>query len=110
MLRDQKIIAGIGNAYSDEVLHAARMSPFRLAASLTDDEVAGLHAAIVSTLREAVDRSASAGGRRPEGGEEVRAAGARPDRAALPGMRRHSARGVLRGFRAAVLRHLPDRR
>ena len=43
MLRDQKIIAGIGNAYSDEVLHAARMSPFRLAASLTDDEVAGLH-------------------------------------------------------------------
>ncbi len=56
VLRDQKIIAGIGNAYSDEVLHAARMSPFRLAASLTDDEVAGLHAAIVSTLREAVDR------------------------------------------------------
>ena len=58
VLRDQKIIAGIGNAYSDEVLHAARMSPYRLAASLTDDEVAGLHAAIVSTLREAVDRSA----------------------------------------------------
>jgi formamidopyrimidine-DNA glycosylase len=58
VLRDQKIIAGIGNAYSDEVLHAARMSPFRLAASLTEDEIAGLHAAIVSTLREAVDRSA----------------------------------------------------
>jgi len=58
VLRDQKVIAGIGNAYSDEVLHAARMSPFRLAASLTGDEVAGLHAAIVSTLREAVDRSA----------------------------------------------------
>ena len=31
VLRDQKVIAGIGNAYSDEVLHAARMSPFRLA-------------------------------------------------------------------------------
>jgi len=58
VLRDQKIIAGIGNAYSDEVLHAARMSPFRLASSLTEDEVAGLHEAIVSTLREAVDRSA----------------------------------------------------
>ena len=41
VLRDQKIIAGIGNAYSDEVLHVARMSPFRLASSLTDDEVAG---------------------------------------------------------------------
>ena len=58
VLRDQKIIAGIGNAYSDEVLHAARMSPFRLAASLTDEEVAGLHAAIVAVLREAVQRSA----------------------------------------------------
>ena len=34
VLRDQKIIAGIGNAYSDEVLHAAKMSPFKLAASL----------------------------------------------------------------------------
>ena len=58
VLRDQKIIAGIGNAYSDEVLHVARMSPFKLAGSLTDDEVAGLHAAITSTLREAVERSA----------------------------------------------------
>ena len=58
VLRDQHIIAGIGNAYSDEVLHAARMSPFRLASSLTEDEVKGLHAAIVSTLAEAVDRSA----------------------------------------------------
>ena len=58
VLRDQKIIAGIGNAYSDEVLHVARMSPFKLASSLTDDEVAGLHAAITTTLREAVERSA----------------------------------------------------
>jgi formamidopyrimidine-DNA glycosylase len=58
VLRDQKIIAGIGNAYSDEVLHAAKMSPFRLASSLSDDEVAGLHAAITATLREAVERSA----------------------------------------------------
>ena len=58
VLRDQHIIAGIGNAYSDEVLHAAKMSPFRLASSLTDDEVAGLHAAITATLREAVERSA----------------------------------------------------
>jgi DNA-formamidopyrimidine glycosylase len=58
VLRDQSVIAGIGNAYSDEVLHAAKMSPFRLAASLTPDEVAELHAVIVSTLREAVGRSA----------------------------------------------------
>jgi DNA-formamidopyrimidine glycosylase len=57
VLRDQKVIAGIGNAYSDEVLHAARMSPFRLAASLSADEVTELHAVIVSTLREAIARS-----------------------------------------------------
>jgi DNA-formamidopyrimidine glycosylase len=58
VLRDQSVIAGIGNAYSDEVLHAAKMSPFRLAASLTPDEVKELHSVIVSTLREAVGRSA----------------------------------------------------
>jgi formamidopyrimidine-DNA glycosylase len=57
VLRDQSVIAGIGNAYSDEVLHAARMSPYRLAASLTGDEVAALHEVIVTTLREAVARS-----------------------------------------------------
>jgi formamidopyrimidine-DNA glycosylase len=58
VLRDQSVIAGIGNAYSDEVLHAAKMSPFRLASSLTPDEVAGLHAVIVGTLRDAIARSA----------------------------------------------------
>jgi len=58
VLRDQHIIAGIGNAYSDEVLHAAKLSPFKLASSFTPEDVATLHAAIVSTLQEAVQRSA----------------------------------------------------
>ena len=58
VLRDQSIIAGIGNAYSDEVLHAAKMSPFKIAASLTPDEVAVLYDAIKTTLGEAVERSA----------------------------------------------------
>jgi formamidopyrimidine-DNA glycosylase len=57
VLRDQHIIAGIGNAYSDEVLHVAKMSPYKLAASFTPDEVATLHQAIVETLRDAVIRS-----------------------------------------------------
>jgi DNA-formamidopyrimidine glycosylase len=57
VLRDQKLIAGIGNGYSDEVLHAAKMSPFRLASSLSPDEVADLHAVIIGTLREAIGRS-----------------------------------------------------
>ncbi len=57
VLRDQKLIAGIGNAYSDEVLHAARMSPFRLASSLTGEDVAELRDVIVTTLREAIGRA-----------------------------------------------------
>jgi formamidopyrimidine-DNA glycosylase len=57
VLRDQGVIAGIGNAYSDEILHAARMSPYRLSASLSPDEVAELHSVIVGTLREAIARS-----------------------------------------------------
>jgi len=58
VLRDQSVVAGIGNAYSDEVLHVARLSPFRPSTTLTDDEVATLHDAIVGTLRDAVKRSA----------------------------------------------------
>src|SRR5437016_1951992 len=58
VLRDQHIIAGIGNAYSDEVLHAAKMSPFKMASSLTPDDVAVLYDAIKTTLGEAVERSA----------------------------------------------------
>jgi DNA-formamidopyrimidine glycosylase len=57
VLRDQKLIAGIGNAYSDEVLHAAKMSPFRLASSLTPQDVTALHEVIVTTLRDAIARS-----------------------------------------------------
>jgi DNA-formamidopyrimidine glycosylase len=57
VLRDQRLIAGIGNAYSDEVLHAAKMSPFRLASSLSEEEVAALREVIVRTLTEAVTRS-----------------------------------------------------
>src|SRR5450756_2082319 len=56
VLRDQHIIAGIGNAYSDEVLHVAKMSPFKLASSFTAEDVATLHAAVVTTLRDAVER------------------------------------------------------
>jgi len=57
VLTDQSLVAGLGNAYSDEVLWAARLSPFKPAANLTVDEVAALHAAIVATLTDAVARS-----------------------------------------------------
>ncbi|MBV7694493.1 Fpg/Nei family DNA glycosylase [Streptomyces sp. TRM70350] len=57
VLRDQSLIAGVGNAYSDEILHAAKMSPFKLAASLTPDETRRLYEALRTTLTEAVERS-----------------------------------------------------
>ncbi|WP_329415735.1 Fpg/Nei family DNA glycosylase [Streptomyces sp. NBC_00704] len=56
-LRDQSLIAGVGNAYSDEILHAARTSPFKLASSLTPEETRTLYEALRSTLTEAVERS-----------------------------------------------------
>ncbi|MFJ9903254.1 Fpg/Nei family DNA glycosylase [Streptomyces sp. NPDC101152] len=56
-LRDQSLIAGVGNAYSDEILHAAQMSPFKLAASLGPKETARLYEALRTTLTEAVERS-----------------------------------------------------
>lgn len=58
VLRDQKLIAGIGNAYSDEILHAATMSPFALASTLATEDVSRLHAAIVETLTRSVARAA----------------------------------------------------
>ena len=56
-LTDQTVLAGIGNAYSDEILHVAKMSPFKNASKLTPDEVVVLHGAIQSVLSDAVDRS-----------------------------------------------------
>ncbi|WP_328864473.1 Fpg/Nei family DNA glycosylase [Streptomyces sp. NBC_00304] len=56
-LRDQSLIAGIGNAYSDEILHVAKMSPFKPTAHLTDDEITRLHTALRTTLDDAVARS-----------------------------------------------------
>ncbi|MCU1478024.1 MAG: Fpg/Nei family glycosylase [Subtercola sp.] len=56
VLRNQSVIAGIGNAYSDEILHAAHMSPFKPAA-MTDDETERLFDALNSTVRGAIERS-----------------------------------------------------
>ena len=57
LLRDQSVIAGVGNAYSDEILHAARMSPFAMASKLTDAQVETLYEAMRSMLDDAVRRS-----------------------------------------------------
>jgi formamidopyrimidine-DNA glycosylase len=57
VLRMQSIVAGIGNAYSDEILHAARMSPFKPANSLDEADLQTLYDAVRTTLGDAVQRS-----------------------------------------------------
>ena len=56
-LADQSHLAGIGNAYSDELLHAARLSPFASASRLDDDGLIRLHTAIASIMSEAAERA-----------------------------------------------------
>lgn len=56
-LRDQTLIAGIGNAYSDEILHGAKMSPFRLVNRLGEEEITTLYEALRTTLGDAVERA-----------------------------------------------------
>jgi formamidopyrimidine-DNA glycosylase len=55
LLRNQAFVAGVGNAYSDEILHAARLLPFRKRSSLAAEEVDELYAATRSTLARAID-------------------------------------------------------
>ena len=81
LLRNQAFVAGIGNAYSDEILHAARLQPFRKRSSLAPEEVDELYAAMRSTLEASVQllRAARAA--------DVREAGPRPPRGPQPGRR-----------------------
>jgi len=66
-LTDPRLLSGIGNAYADEILHRARLSPVRLTRQLGDDEVVRLHAAAQATLREWIERlRAEAGDGFPE--------------------------------------------
>ena len=61
ILRDQSIIAGIGNAYSDEILHASRLSPFHPCSTLTDEQIAVLYTSMRSTLTTAIENSVGHG-------------------------------------------------
>ncbi|MEU1245743.1 Fpg/Nei family DNA glycosylase [Micromonospora arida] len=57
VLTDQSVLSGVGNAYSDEILHAAKLSPFAITDRLTDAQIATLHAATRQVLGDAVERS-----------------------------------------------------
>ncbi|MBL7489912.1 Fpg/Nei family DNA glycosylase [Frankia sp. AgB1.9] len=61
VLTDQSVLAGVGNAYSDEVLWAARLSPFAPSSGLSPEQVAALHDALVGTLRAAVEAAGGLG-------------------------------------------------
>ena len=68
LLTDPTILSGIGNAYSDEILHRARLSPVKLSRQLSDPEIARLHDATRSTLADWIERlRREAGGEFPEG-------------------------------------------
>jgi len=63
-LTDPRLFSGIGNAYSDEILHAARLSPMKLTQSLTTEEIAALFSSTQTTLRSWIEqlRADAAGG------------------------------------------------
>ncbi|MFN8080854.1 MAG: DNA-formamidopyrimidine glycosylase family protein [Kineosporiaceae bacterium] len=74
LLREQSVLAGVGNAYSDEVLHAARLSPFAIAATLDDAEVDRLYAALREVLTGAI---AAASGKPAKDLKDAKRAGMR---------------------------------
>jgi formamidopyrimidine-DNA glycosylase len=66
-LTDPRLFSGIGNAYSDEILHGARMSPLLLTSRMTDEQIATLHASVLEVLKEWTDAlRAELGGEFPE--------------------------------------------
>jgi formamidopyrimidine-DNA glycosylase len=66
-LTDPRLFSGIGNAYSDEILHAARLSPFVVSSRISDEDVQRLHTAAQTTLREWTERlRTKSGGEFPE--------------------------------------------
>ncbi len=112
-LTDPRLISGMGNAYSDEILHAAQLSPITLTHKLKPEEWQRLFAATRSTLTLWMDRL------RRGSGEELSREGdrissrdgrARPLRPALPALRRENPAHPLRRQRNQLLRPLPDRR
>lgn len=56
LLTDQRVVAGVGNAYSDEILHTARLSPFATSKSLSDKQIDDLYRAVRSVLHDAIER------------------------------------------------------
>jgi ribosomal protein S13 len=112
-LADPHLFAGIGNAYSDEILHRARLSPVALTSSLSDGEVERLFVETKATLQDWTQRLRTEA-KRPVPGESHRLprghGGSWPLRQALPRLRLARAAHPLRRQRNQLLCPLPDRR
>ena len=107
LLRNQSFVAGIGNAYSDEILHAAGLLPFRKRASLAPEEVDALYEATRDDARECHRRPARAGPAdlREAGPRLPR--GPRQGRTAVSALRDEDHRGPRRRVHHLVLPGLP---
>ena len=110
ILRDQRVIAGIGRSWVDEILHDAQLSPFKRGSDLSAQEAERLREAIVRQLGRAIAHYEE----HPHAAHPGQAAdaAARPpaQRGALPALRRPVGGGLLRGLRDVLLPRLPDRR
>jgi formamidopyrimidine-DNA glycosylase len=106
-LTDPTLFDGIGNAYSDEILHAAKLSPFRVTTAMTDDEIARLHRVCRDQLLLWVGRR-----RLSRQGHRVspRDGSSRQVRQAVPGVRHEGAAHRVRRQRVELLPDVPDRR
>ena len=106
-LTDPHLFSGIGNAYSDEILHAAKLSPLKLTRSLTDEECSRLYESTRATLTVWIDRlrEQTAGGFPGQGdGVSTGDGGARPLQEAVSGLRHAGAADRVRRERVQLLR------
>ena len=112
-LTDPHLFSGIGNAYSDEILHAARLSPLKLTRTLADEEVSPALRGDPSHA-SSVDRTSAARSQGRVSGESHgfprRDGGPRPLQAAVSGLRNAGAANRVRRQRVQLLRSLPDGR
>ena len=111
-LTDPRMVSGIGNAYSDEILHAARLSPVTLTHKLTRRSGNGLRrdARHAELWIERLRAEAAAGFPGKSDGVSQGHGGSRTLRAAVPAVRREGSADPLRGQRNQLLRSLPDGR
>ena len=108
LIVDQSTIAGIGNAYSDEILHTPRCRRTRSRAACKPEQIDDLHAATTAVLGDAVARSVGQGAATLKG-EKRSGLRVHAHRPALPGVRGHGQGGVLRRSVVPVLSRLSDR-